>query len=247
MKATTDSKKTKRRGGSSVLMRVGTWFVVNVIVLIAFVSAHFAFDHSSIKWWPDVFAIATNLLAGGLVSFLFYYLVVYLPESRKKSIIKSNLQKMYNNIKLDILWQIVHASMKGGRCDLTPDFDFVEGLMSPATFKKAFEGGSEGDEGFYAFQNQMSDETPEFQQIVQGLTMLSKQIEFALHNYSIEDQEVFDFFKRLELMLMSLRRNGAGYNESKPLCRFIWEVYAGWNWIDGDIGQDPIKKMIGDL
>jgi hypothetical protein len=38
-----------------------------------------------------------------------------------------------------------------------------------------------------------------------------------------------------------------GYDESKPLCRFIWEVYAGWNRIEGDIGHDPIQKMISDL
>jgi len=109
------------------------------------------------------------------------------------------------------------------------------------------EDGSEGDEGFYAFENQMSDETPEFQQIVQCLTMLSKQVEFVLHNYSIEDQDDFDFFKRLELLLMRLQANGAGYDESKPLCRFIWEVYAGWSWIDGYIGHDPIEKMISGL
>ena len=248
MKTTSDSTKlAKGRSGSSLLTRVSTWFVVNVVALIALVVAHFALGLPSIKWWPDVFAIATNLLAGGLVSFLFYYLVVFLPEARKKSIIKANLQKIYKNIKMDMLWAIVHASIKGGRHDLTSSFDFVESLTSPAAFKKTFEGGREGDEGFYAFENQMNDETPEFRQIVQGLTMFSKQIEFALHNYSIEDQEVFDFFKRLELLLMSLQANGAGYDEFKPLCRFIWEVYAGWNRIEGDIGHDPIQKMISDL
>ena len=248
MKPTSDSARPcKGRTGSSLLARVSTWFVVNVVVLIALVVVHFAFDLPSIKWWPDVFAIATNLLTGGLVSFLMYYLVVYLPEARKKSIIKANLQKIYKNIKMDILWAIVHASIKGGRCDLIPSFEFVESLTSPAAFKKAFAGGRESDEGFYAFENQMNDETPEFRQIVQCLTMLSKQIEFALHNYSIEDQEVFDFFKRLELLLMSLQANGAGYDESKPLCRFIWEVYAGWSSIEGDIGYDPIQNMISDL
>jgi hypothetical protein len=248
MKTTSDSNKTAQGlTGSRILARVSTWFVVNVVALIALITAHFALGLPSIKWWPDAFAISTNLLTGGLVSFLFYYLVVYLPEARKKSIIKANLQKIYKNIKMDMLWAIVHASIKGGRRDLTPSVELVESLISPAAFKKAFEGGSEADEGFYAFENQMDEETPEFRQIVQNLTVLSKQIEFALHNYSIEDQEVFDFFKRLELLLMSLQANGAGYEESKPLCRFIWEVYAGWNWIDGDIGYDPIQKMISGL
>ena len=66
---------------------------------------------------------------------------------------------------------------------------------------------------FYAFQNQMKDDTPEFRQIVLNLEMLSKQVEFVLHNYSIGDQTAFDFFKRLELGLMQIRANGAGYDE----------------------------------
>lgn len=248
MKTTSDSgEPPNRRSSSSFLKSVRTWFVVDLVAFIVLVVVHFALDLPSIKWWPDVFAIAINLLAGGLVSFLLYYLVVYLPEARKKSIIKANLQKMYKNIKTDMLWAIVHASIKGGRHDLIPSPEFVQSLASPAAFKKAFEGGHEGDEGFYAFENQMSDETPEFRQIVQSLKMLSKQIEFALHNYTIEDQDVFDFFKRLELLLMSLQASGAGYDESKLLCRFIWEVYAGWNWIDGDTGHDPIQKMISGL
>lgn len=232
---------------TSPLTHVWTWFVANVVALIALVAAHYGFSLSSIKWWPDLFAVATNLLAGGLVSFLFYYLVVHIPEARKKSIIKANLQKMYRRIKLDIAWAIVQASIKGGRRDLTPSLDFVESLLSPDKFKQAFDGGQESDEGFYAFENQMGDETPEYRQIVRRLTMLSKQIEFVLHNYSIEDQSAFDFFKRLELLLMSLQDDGPGYDEAKPLCRFIWEIYAGWNWIEGDVGHDPIERMIGGL
>lgn len=248
MKPNPDSAKTHGgRRGPSLLTRVTTWFVINVAAFLVLIAAHFALGLSSIKWWPDVFAVATNLLAGGLVSFLLYYLVVYLPEVRKKSIIKTNLQKMYKNIKIDILWAIVHASVKGGRRDLIPSVEFVESLMSPPKFRNAFEGGREADEGFYAFENQMNHETSEFFQIVRNLRMLSKHVEFILHNYSIENQEVFDFFKRLELLLMNLRENGAGYDESKPLCRFIWEVYAGWNWIEGDIGHDPIQKMINGL
>jgi hypothetical protein len=241
------TESPKRRNLSSWLTRVSTWFVVNFIALISLIVSHFALGLPLIKWWPDVFAIATNLLTGGLVSFLFYYLVIYLPEARKKSIIKKNLQKFYKNLKIDMLWAIVQASIKGGRHDLTPCSEFVESLTSPSAFKKAFESGSEGDEGFYAFENQMSNETPEFCQIVRSLTMLLKQIEFVLHNYSIDDPVVFDFFKRLELLLMSLQANGAGYDESKPLCLFIWEVYAGWSRIEGDIGQDPIQRMISDL
>lgn len=229
------------------MARVSTWFGLNLVALIGLIAAHFVLGLSSIKWWPDTFAIATNLLAGGLVSFLFYFLVVHIPEQRKKSLIKANLLKTYLGIKKDILWSVVHASRKGGRKDLTPSFDAIDRLMTPQEFKRTFENGTQGDEGFYAFENQMTDDTHEFRQIVLSLTMLSTQVEFVLNNYSLEDQESFDLFKRLELILMALRVNGPGYEESKPLCRFIWEIYAGWNWLEGDIGHDRIQKAITDI
>lgn len=246
-KHTNNNKDKKIAVISRLLTSVSTWFIVNLVAFCALVVINFGTNVSSMKWWADAFAVATNLLAGGLVSFLFYFLVVHLPAIRKKTIIKANLQRMYRGIKQDILWAVVMASIKGGRRDLTSNSETIEKLMMPEGFKNAFEGGREANEGFYAFQNQMSDDTYEFRQIVLKLQMLSKQIEFLLHNYSIESQDVFDFFKRLELLFARLQSNGHGYDESKQLCAFIWEVYAGWNPIDGDTGYDKIQKMISDL
>jgi hypothetical protein len=131
--------------------------------------------------------------------------------------------------------------------DLTPSGEEVDKLMDVENFKASFAHGREADEGFYAFENQMSDETSEFREIVLNLQMLSKQIEFVLHNYAMDDQKAFDSFKRLELLLMKLQSMGPGYDESKPLCRFIWEMFAGFSWIEGYRGYDPIGKMIEDI
>src|SRR5690606_5868389 len=122
---------------------------------------------------------------------------------------------------------------KGGRSDLQTDQDTITTLMTTNGFREAFEGGREADEGFYAFENQMSHDTPEFRQIILNLEMLAKQIEFVLHNYTMDDHKLFDFFKRLDLMLLSLRRSSPGYDESKPLCGFVYEIFSGWNMIEG--------------
>lgn len=181
-----------------------------------------------------------NVIAGGLVSFFFYWLVVYVPEQRKRHIIKDNLSQMYRSIKKDILYQVVFASVKGGRYDLQADQDTIAKLMTTDGFRGAFQGGREADEGFYAFENQMSDDTPEFRRIILNLEMLAKQIEFVLHNYTMEDKKLFDFFKRLE-------RSTPGYDESKPLCSFVYEIFSGWNSIEGYRGYDVIDKMIADI
>lgn len=222
------------------------WFTLNAALFIGLLVFHFS-SLEKPTWWVDAFALASNLVAGGLVSFFFYWLVVYVPEHRKRLIIKDNLSRMYRKIKKGILYQVVFASVKGGRDDLEADSETIARLMTPDGFREAFQNGREAHEGFYAFANQMSDDTLEFREIILHLEMLAKQIEFILHNYTIDNKELFDFFKRLEIMLLTLRRSSAGYDESKPLTNFVYEIFAGWSGIEGYRGYDIIEKTIADI
>lgn len=222
------------------------WLTLTIILLVGLLG----FEFSSISkptWWEGVSSVATNILTGALISFFFYWLVVYLPEQRKRRIIKNNLSKMYLRIKEDILYQVVFASIKGGRHDLKTDQDTIANLITVQGFKEVFSVGREANEGFYAFENQMNGDTPEFRQIILNLELLAKQIEFVLHNYTMEDENLFDFFKRLEMMLLSLKRSSPGYDESKPLCGFVYAIFSGWNSIEGYCGYDVIEKMIADI
>ena len=232
-----------------MLASVRFWFVVNATTLALLVGVQFGFADVLQKWkfWPDLFGILVNLLTGGVISFLFYFLVVYVPQQRKKRIIKNNLRKMYLAIKHDILWQIIFASIRGGRTDLTTDPDEIDRLMYVENFRAAFEHGAQADEGFYAFENQMSEETFEFREIVVNLEVLSKQIDYVLHNYTIDTQKIFDFFKRLEAFLFRMRYLRPGYDESKALCAFIWEIFAGFDKIYGYRGYDIVERMIEDI
>ena len=40
------------------------------------------------------------------------------------------------------------------------------------------------------------------------------------------------------------RLRKVGYDESKPLARFLWDVFAGWDSIEGYRREDVVKKMI---
>lgn len=233
---------TLKRFFSSLVL----WFSLNTLVFAGLLFFHFSACPKP-TWWPDAFSVAMNLAAGGIVSFFFYWLVVHLPEQRKRRIIKNSLSHLYRNIKKDILYQVVFASQRGGRDDLKADTETIERLMTPEGFRDAFDGGRNADEGFYAFENQMDDDTPEYRQIILNLEMLSRQVEFVLQNYTMDDDGVFSFFKRLELMLIALRRSPPGYDESKPLCRFVYEMFTGFNWVKGHQGCDPIEKMIADI
>ncbi len=232
----------------NILSSVSFWFAINLLALAALLIFHFtSIKHSRPPWWSDIFAVSVNLLTGGAVSFLFYFLVVFIPERRKKTIIKTNLKASYLNIKRDILWQVVFASRKGGRSDISTDSETIDNLMDMQKFKDAFSSGREGNEGYYAFCNQMSDDTPEFREILLKFKMLAKQIEYILDNYGFEDQQVFDFLKRLEMFLMRMEVQKPGYDESKLLCNFIYELFSGWDMIEGYRSYDKIQKMIDDI
>lgn len=226
--------------------RVSLWLMLNLLLFSGLLGTDLS-SLSKPSWWEDVVPLATSMLAGGLVSFFFYWLVVYEPERRKRHIIKRNLSKMYLRIKEDILYNVVFASKKGGRFDLDASPEIIKSLLTVEGFKAAFSGGREADEGFYAFENQMSYDTPEFRDIVLNLEILAKQIEFILHNYTMDDEHLFDFFKRLELMLLRLRHSSPGYDESKPLCGFIYQIFSGWSPIDGYLGYAVVDKMIEDI
>lgn len=221
------------------------WFFVVLISFCSILTYHFAdFDLTERGWWDDFYGTSSSLLAGALISFLFYFLVVYIPERRQRIIIKDNFKALYKQIKEDILYEIIFASQKGGRKDIQANNETVEKLMTIEGFRLAFEGGRESDEGFYAFRNYISDDVPEFREIILHLKTLSKQIDYILHKYPLTDSKVFAFFKRLEIFLIGIEVKGPGYEEEKALSSFIWEIFAGQNFISGDLGYDVVEEMI---
>jgi hypothetical protein len=218
------------------------WFGLSLFALILLLFVDINLDVSKLRPWPDLFSISTNLLISIIVSFVFYFFIVYRPESRRKRLIKTSALKMYRNIKRDILLAIVDVSIKGGRDDLTDnlieDSDFVETLMSPDIFKAHFEDGGEANEGFYAFENQMQQRTPEFEEIILNFELIEREISFILGNYKFEDQEIFDLLKRIGSLMLRLKHSHPGHDESKRLCSLIWEICAGWSMITGYRGYD---------
>lgn len=231
-----------------ILTKLLFWFALNSIALIALVGVNLAgANFTKAVSWPIIDTVATSLLTGGVISFVFYFLVVHLPERRKRRIVKSNLSSMYHQLKSDIAYQIIYASQQGGRSDIQANQETVNQLMTSEGFREYFEGGKESTEGFKAFRNYIGRDVPEYREIVISLKTLAKQIDFVLYNYSIDDQEIFDFFKRLEKFLLHVEAINPGYEAEKILSNFIWEIYTGWNSIDGYLGYDPVDKMIKEI
>lgn len=193
------------------------------------------------------FNAALSIGTGGIVSFIFYYLVNERLERSRRELLRNSIQGTYHEAKENIALAIIQASQKGGRIDLNTNFNTIEQCLTPPGFKALFEGGRESHEGYYAFQNEMSSRTPEYDEIVFNLKIIARAAERVVDNSVIHDRRTYEFFVRLSTLIERIERNGPGYDESKLLCSFIWEVFAGWNFVDGNLGYDPIERAINDL
>ncbi|WP_339932122.1 hypothetical protein [uncultured Brevundimonas sp.] len=190
---------------------------------------------------------ALSIGTGGLTSLVFYYVMTERVERRRRRLLRDGLKSTYSEAKRNIAFAVVHASQKGGRKDLQADSATVDLALTIEGFRAMFEDGSQADEGFYAFQNEMSYRTPEYEEIVFNLKIISRALERIVDSHRLDDVQTYNFFVRSSAFIARIERYGAGYDESKPLCSLIWEMFAGWNFIDGKLGYDPIERAISRL
>lgn len=222
---------------------VMVWFIASVLSLVALMIANFYLISKRPEWWSDIFSVLSNIITGFIVSFVFYYLLVYLPGRRKNSVVRRFLLDSYIDTKEWILFQVVCASIKGGREDL--DTSMIKELMDREKFRNAFSNGSLATEGFYAFQNQMMDRTAEFDEIIISLRIIKSHLEHA--SLYIDDPGSFVQMRSISMTLTRLEATQPGYDSSEQLCEFIYRMFTGFNYTEEYRGRDPIEKILASL
>lgn len=223
------------------------WFIAVLSVYIGLSVHNYA---EAEQWnWSAFYNLASLFLRGFLLSSIFYFLVVYLPSKRKRSIVKNNFKSLYKHIKSDIIREILWCSRKGGRTDIDVTEELVLELFDVTKFRNLFKGGKEGDEGWYAFCNHIQSNPEDFSRLIFKFRILAKQLDFILHNYEIKTQENFDSFKRLELIIIELEQLDTNLqgDEVKVFSRFLWEVFAGFSFVNGERDYDFVDKIIDEI
>lgn len=223
------------------------WFLLTLIATAIAIVVRFAILGSADEDLIVATSIFLDFLLAVIVSFVFYFLVVFLPEKQRKSILKNQISSTYKDLKRSILQEIVHGSIIAGRKDLNHSTELVDRLLDLREFRKEFSKGREATEGYYAFSNHLNHDSPQFQEIMLNLKQMNTQIVFLLNHYNFDDPELFEFFKRLELHLLRLERVTPDHDGSGPLLRFLYDVCSGWNFIAGYQDEDPILTHIKQL
>lgn len=222
----------------------GIIFLLFAVLAVGAVLAPLLSPPLAVSKYAPAFGAALSIGTSGIVAFIFYYVVNARLERRKRELVRKGALQTYRDAKHNIAIAIIHASEKGGREDLSANSETIDQVLTISGFKKLFEGGKEAHEGFYAFQNQMSENTPEYDEIIFNLKIIGRAFDRLIDHNNLNTAQSYDFFVRLDALIRRIARNGTGYDESKLLCNFIWEVFSGWSGIHGALGHDPIERGI---
>ena len=197
--------------------------------------------------YAPVLNAALSIGTGGLTSLVFYYVMTERVEIRRRKLLREGLRSTYLEAKRNIAWAVVHSSQKGGRHDLQANSETIDLALTVEGFRAMFESGSEADEGFYAFQNQMSHRTPEYEEIIFNFRIIARALERIVDSQRLDDIHTYKFFVRTSALIERIQMNGPGYDESKQLCSLVWEMFAGWSNVEGRLNFDPTERAISRL
>lgn len=182
-----------------------------------------------------LYAISISIIAASI----FYVLNIYLPGQKRKNIIKHNFEEQYIFFKkhsiaifLSALGESSNAKIEEILCDLSK-------------FKKYFKEkiGNYPDK-WHKVCDELNGTL--LKDLLVQLDILSDEASFILNNTEINDENVLSFFKLILQSVYGYRIEGINmdYDEKKALMNFLWELFAGWSFVDGYREEDIVKLII---
>lgn len=181
--------------------------------------------------------ISYDLSVGSVVSLFFYWLVVRVPEYQRRKRIKRSFVYRYLQFKEDCIAVMV------GVADGSYDADLPSRLLDQKQFREYFNVKvSPSQYRWHAFLNNLDQ--PNLRELTKLLEIFRAEITYVLDSIDIPDQEPREFLKRLSASILSMQDTTLGYDETKVFARFLWELFAGWNFITGALKKDIVKEMI---
>lgn len=209
------------------------------IVFIALASFICIFIAAATVANGDYKAIAYDLSVGFIVSAIFYWIVVYLPESNRKEIIHSGLNEQYDSFRRSCISNFLILSS-------SQSYPHKDALLDQEEFKRYFKNSNErGENRWDAVANGLQANEFYLREIVYELRMLNEEIRFVRSTLNIKDIEVYEFIGRLSREIVRMESTTQDYDDIKSFCRFLWEIFTGWNWQSGYSKTNLIQEMIG--
>jgi len=184
--------------------------------------------------------IIFSLSGGFLISLFFWFLVVKLPEIRKREIIKNNISIHYQHFKEDTIQILLSASIG------TYNSELVRKLCDYKEFQKFF--SENNHQKWYDALNGLQSNQDLLNDLLVEMELLTNEISYVLDNVEIADEKIMTVFKSLSSHVYKLKTASVfSYDQVKYLGNFMWGILAQWSFIDGQREEDIIQEMINKL
>ncbi len=203
----------------------------------ALCSFNVCFYSGNADWWNK---LIYDLSAGSLISIVFFWLFVRWPEHKKKMQIKRGFDVQYKMFKLACIENFL-AVADGGFNSILP-----ETLITLEAFRKYFKQEvADGETRWDNVANNMSDYYLEVTLL--RMEAFRNEISFVLHNTNIDDEKVIAFLKALSDAMLLQRSASRDYDSINSFLSFFWQLFAGWNFVEGYRARDIVEEMVDSI
>ena len=184
-----------------------------------------------------IYTVSISIIA----ACIFYIFNIFLPEQKRKTIIKQDFEEQYLYFKKECIYIFLSVFAK----PINPGL--VEKLCDLDEFKEYFkEKCGNAQIRWDKVATELDCNKIFLKDILLQLSILRNEVAFILNNTEINDKYVLSFFKLLSQKVYSHREKGIKleYDEKKALLGFLWELFTGWSFVEGYREEDIIKLMI---
>ena len=189
-------------------------------------------------------SIATIAYAACLALFtssVFYSVTVLFPEEQRRVRIKNGLNKQYQSFKKRCIDLFLIAAK-------SQNYENRENLLDHREFCRYFSIELANDQSRWDLvETSIDDQDYIFDEIVREFEFFDREIEFARSSVEMNDEKVERFFINLRQRIHAIKASEANSDDYKEFCRTLWSIFTRWNFIEGQLEEDIIEKMIQEI
>lgn len=184
-------------------------------------------------------SMINSLSVGFVVSSIFYFLVVYMPEYKRRNMARERLEDEYIRFKMSCINTFLILSD-------SQEYSNKEKLLNLSEFRCYFKmENRQGEKRWDAIANSLEGNEYYLKEVIYHLRMLNEEIRYTRNATNLNDPEVFDFLNRLSQIIVRMELAEKEYDDVKSLCRFLWAIFTGWDLAKGYSDSDIVKDIIG--
>lgn len=185
--------------------------------------------------------IIFNLSAGAISAVVMFYLLVRVPAYEQKVRIRAHLLETYLDYKQEVIYIFL------GILNDTIETELAEKLMNAPDFKDYFKApsGVSGQDRTHYIMNNIEEH--HLKQIKLESEILHSELQYAATRIDIQDNELHAFTRRITKSLLRSKNWDLSYDGVEEVLGFYWQLFAGWSFVSGFQGSDPLEDRIRRL